>query len=45
MQANLDDFTVKDKKFIRALMTAVCSSAITGKNVIQRCTGKKLKAR
>ncbi|CAG2184701.1 EIF4G [Mytilus edulis] len=28
IEADLDDFTTKDKKFIRALMTAVCSSAI-----------------
>ena len=31
IEANLDDITTKDKKFIRALMTAVCSSAITGR--------------
>ena len=41
----MDDFTVKDKKFIRALITAVCSSAITGKNVIQKSTGKNIQGK
>ncbi|XP_052081892.1 eukaryotic translation initiation factor 4 gamma 1-like isoform X1 [Mytilus californianus] len=45
IEANLDDFTTKDKKFIRALMTAVCSSAITGRGNSAKVDATRITAR
>ncbi|VDI79057.1 translation initiation factor 4G [Mytilus galloprovincialis] len=45
IEAFLDDFTTKDKKFIRALMTAVCSSAISGRGNRAKIDATRIVAR
>ncbi|CAC5359771.1 EIF4G [Mytilus coruscus] len=45
IETNLDDFTTRDKHFLRALMTAVCSSAITGRGSSAKVDATRITAR
>ncbi|XP_052211936.1 eukaryotic translation initiation factor 4 gamma 1-like isoform X2 [Dreissena polymorpha] len=45
IESNVDEPTIKSKKFIRALMTAVCTSAIKGDKGKEKLEPKDLSAR